>query len=990
MEIAAAAAAAFAAIKGAIATVAAIKVLGMTVATWAKVAMWASMGASMLMKPPGLPSVGVQVNLQPAGANAPLPIAIGRTGIQGLISYREAYPDAVHNTSKNNKLAFETIVSVGPVKSISNYTLTGHQIYWDRDPTRLGSSTGVSICRGVQGFDAKSSVWKDGVRAAFILGAHNDNRTLRDITGDTWLPNVNASHKMSGLARIVQVFELDGSKNLRFPMGFPDQPQATVEGIFAWDPRQDSTWPGGMGSQRLDQPLTWGWSENPYIIALAYILGPNGPTGHKLWGIGADLEDVDVAAFIHGANVADLNNWKIGGLITTDDNKDAVLANILVAGAGQYLPGPQISCFVNEPKVSTFTLRQSMLIGDQVIRATRPMTNRVNRILVKYREPNSKYEIISGEEVTDAGYVAMDGGVRTTETTYPLIQQATQAHQIAAYELVNSREYEIDVTTTAEALGVERGDMITLDFPIGAIESQNFIVKNWAFDAIAQTVEMTLVSETPGKHDFALGRTATAPAPAALKSTAALNPAAPLATEWSLVANEITQTVTPPEPVEGEPTPEPIAPVTKPAFVFMGEATEPAISGIVVEIRPYVETRTGEQEDEDWTVAFQAAPGSTRIIVSEVAPTTTYDIALSYRSNLGVLSPRLIFGAQTSGDMSFDWNDPGVIINVPPVLRDLEGGKIKAEFIALEGEVTKTVQDAINEIDQANEEVRGRIEDAWDILGESDQEGLRQRIVTLEVAGTDGTIVARIEGLESREEGVNSRLLTVEQTQTTLTNGLATKAESSALTALSSVVNHPTSGLAATNSRLDTTNVEVGKRALTTSVTALAGEISTERGRINGAISRLDSVDLEIDGLATVQSVNALSTSLNTEKGRIDAANTRIDQVKITADGAATNSSVQQLTQTVNGQTSSISAAMSLATTADNRSKATIGLTTNVNGYVSGFINNNNGQTSDFNVLADKFNVVSPGNPADRIEFSGVSGMKMFKGGVRRIMIGFA
>ncbi|WP_425985849.1 phage tail protein [Brevundimonas sp. TWP1-2-1b1] len=1138
-----AAAAAFAAIKGAVAVISAVKVLGITLATWGKIAMWTAMGASMLMKPPGLPSAGVQVNLQPAGPNAPLPIIFGRTGVQGFITYREAYPDAVHNSSKNNKLCFESVVSVGPIKSISNYTLTGHAIGWDRDPTRPGSSSGVSICRSVAGFDPKSSVWKDGVRAAFILGEHNDNRTLRTITGDAYLPKISAIHGMAGLARIVNVYELDGSKNLRFPAGFPDDIQAVVEGVYTYDPRKDSTFPGGIGPQRIDQPLTWGWSENPYIIALAYALGATGPTGHKMWGIGADEEDVDIPAFVHGANVADANGWKIGGMVTTDDNKDAVLSNLLVGGAGQYLPGPQISVFVNEPKVSTFTLKQTMLVGDQVIRATRPMKDRFNRILVKYREPNSNYEIITGQEVSDAGYVALDGGLRTTETTYPLIQQATQAHQIAAYELVNGREYEVDVTTTAEALAVERGDMITLDFPIAGIESQNFIVKNWSFDAASQTVAMTLVSETPGKHDFALGRTATAPAPAQLRSYAALNPSAPDPTDWTLVANQIIQQ--PPAPVEleeGEEPPPVYEPVTTPAFVFEGEATEPSISAIVVEMREFDQHRAdriaGEtdeayeaRQDAGWSVAFEAAPNSTRLIVSEVSPSSTYDIAIRYRSNLGVTSPRLVYGGRATGNLSFDFNDPTVIINVPPILRDLAG------LAELERLANAAITDGLENLGNAVTDLEGRVTDldglldttagtvanavsrldgVWAVVGENDGSGLRRtvlelvenatgdtseivtRVTGLEqiVNGTGGQALARITDLDELEtslDGTYAKASTVSGLQSQVTNhgttisGLSTrmttaetdiagKASVSDLTNLGSRVTTAEGDITATNTRLDTVETDVAGKASATSVgnlqseingarngsanlgaqlstmrqtttdglagkasvsdlTNLTGRVGTAENTITGHAGRLTTVESDVAGRATTSQVNTLSNEIvaarnggTNLKSRIDGLQTTLtDAINLRATsqsvldlqseitnarggqgslsarftqvnnsivdglaGKASAQSVSDLSASVGGFDARITSAANVAAQANGRASAIQGVVLDVNGLISGYSSVNNGTTSAFNVNANTFNLLTPGNPGDRIELTGTSGLKMFKNGVRRIMIGFA
>jgi len=182
--------------------------------------------------------------------------------------------------------------------------------------------------------------------------------------------------------------------------------------------------------------------------------------------------------------------------------------------------------------------------------------------------------------------------------------------------------------------------------------------------------------------------------------------------------------------------------------------------------------------------------------------------------------------------------------------------------------------------------------------------------------------------------------------------------------------NHPTNGLIATNSRLSTAEVEIGKRALSSTVTSLGGEISTERGRINGALNRLDSVELEVDDKATIQSVSNLSGELNTERGRITSTNTRLDQVKITADGAATATSVNALSQTVSGQTNSITSALSLATDANNRSNAVIGLTSTVAGVVTGFTSVNDGTKTAFKIQSDKFELVPSTGSGARTEFS--------------------
>lgn len=62
-------------------------------------------------------------------------------------------------------------------------------------------------------------------------------------------------------------------------------------------------------------------------------------------------------------------------------------------------------------------------------------------------------------------------------------------------------------------------------------------------------------------------------------------------------------------------------------------------------------------------------------------------------------------------------------------------------------------------------------------------------------------------------------------------------------------------------------------------------------------------------------------------------------------------------------------------------------LTTNVNGYISGLLLKNNGSTSNFRVLADKFEIVSP-NGGQRTEYSGGNWRVYDGNGVLRVQMG--
>lgn len=263
--------------------------------------------------------------------------------------------------------------------------------------------------------------------------------------------------------------------------------------------------------------------------------------------------------------------------------------------------------------------------------------------------------MIAGEAVSDAGWVEADGGLRSTETEYPLIQNARQAHQIAAYELLNSREIEFDVKASIRAIGVSRGDALTLNFPLAGFTGRQVIVKSWEFDPASQTVQMTLVTETEGKHEFALGQSQTAPAPATLKSFDALNPSTP--TGWAITETAIVQPALVLEDENGDPIPvAETALQSVPALVISGAADDPNVREVVFSIREPLVFAEGvpippaEVRDEmGWTVVSNQPASIESFTITGVLASTAYEVSVQQRTTLNVMSPRLILGPATTG-----------------------------------------------------------------------------------------------------------------------------------------------------------------------------------------------------------------------------------------------------------------------------------------------------------------------------------------------------
>jgi tRNA threonylcarbamoyladenosine modification (KEOPS) complex Cgi121 subunit len=108
-------------------------------------------------------------------------------------------------------------------------------------------------------------------------------------------------------------------------------------------------------------------------------------------------------------------------------------------------------------------------------------------------------------------------------------------------------------------------------------------------------------------------------------------------------------------------------------------------------------------------------------------------------------------------------------------------------------------------------------------------------------------------------------------------------------------------------------------------------------------------------------------SGIDTAIGSNAAAIVNEQTARSSADSALA-SDISTLTTTVNGNTASVSTLQSSV----NGLQARYGVSLDVNGYVTGFVQNNDGTSGDFTILADRFAIVTPGAaPTVPFEVSG-------------------
>ncbi len=593
----------------------------------AEVAITAGLNAALssALRPKVGGDFGTQIDFK-ADPRGPIPYALGRTGTAGNLVFAQTAGD------KNKYLNYVTVYSAaGPIDSYEAFLVNG-------TPVTFGTDAG----EGASGY-YQNRMWRRQQ-----LGSRPEASWLRwtstgskDTPGDhSGLPaEWTSAHKLSGLAADLWGLQY----NTTVYSSGPPRKLAVAKWVKVYDPRLDSTYPGGSGPQRANDESTWAWSDNPYLHALTWVIGRQA-NGVRILGLGAPLTAIDMAAFVEGANVAAANNWKLGGVVYSTDDKWEVLKAMLQAGAGRPMRlGAKISCLVSTPRTSLATLTGADVVGEAQITGTPSRRSRINTVWPKYREEAQGWEIVATDApIQVAAHITADGGkVRSREIEYPLVQSPVQAAQLARYDIENSREFQPVVLPCKPAwMGYKPGDCITVNEPEFGLVSQKMLILRRQRDPATLVTTLTLVSETDGKHAFALGSSLSPPATPGLSGYDPNQSTVVAAGSWTATGTALTGP-------DGS---------TQPAIVFAGEVEDPNVTRVIAETR----LSLGGGNFGDW-MSSEHSPQIRRIEVRGLLPSSDYHCRIRYRTALQAEGlTGLDLGIKTTGALSV----PGAITDI--------------------------------------------------------------------------------------------------------------------------------------------------------------------------------------------------------------------------------------------------------------------------------------------------------------------------------------
>jgi hypothetical protein len=444
-----------------------------------------SLAATVTAKPPPVQGSVSQLIVDP---NAPQPYVMGETYFAGVLRHRAGYGGTVDGVK--NPYLFDVVVygGGGPYQSITP------QIQFEAVPS-----------------------WYSGYLTTDTqLGACPEADAL---TGSFGTPaGWGSSYKLSGQAAIAWNYKFD-KRGEKFASGLP-QTGALIEGAKVYDPRLDSTFPGGSGSHVLGDEATYTYSENPALHAAMYAYGRY-QNGKRVLGIGLPADGIDWQVVAAWANVCDANGWTVSGVAFEPGDKGQNLIDICAAGGGEPVPGGTLGFRYHAPAVALDDLTEADIADEDMrVVAMQSYRNRINIVIPKYRSPDHNWEMVQADAIIDPDFVTEDGEERPIEWPFNFVKNVDQAAQLAAYRLFDARErHPIELTCLPRMRAYRPGDCLHLDLPQLGLDTDAIILQR-EIDPGTMKVKLILIGETPAKHAWALALTGDAPPTPMLGQTA--------------------------------------------------------------------------------------------------------------------------------------------------------------------------------------------------------------------------------------------------------------------------------------------------------------------------------------------------------------------------------------------------------------------------------------------------------------------------------------
>ena len=433
-------------------TTAGVSLFGVSAATLTLVSLGAGIASTLLTPTPKAPKSQLSrlnVSLDPS---TPRKAVLGTTAMPLDLRY--------HESSGTDQEYVDYIVAVAAhkVKSIDEI--------WFEEKLAWSSSGGVTA--------TYSGYLTIQTRTEGTAG-----NTIAINGGGKW----GSTRRLTGCAYVyLRIKRTGNTKKAESPLvgGLPSRVTIIGDGAALYDPRKDSTVPGGSGSHRATDQSTWGVytdaddTDNPALQLLWWLLGWK-INGKLSVGAGVPYTRIDMESFITAANICDESvtlavggtqkRYRTSGTASDADDRMDIINNFLMSmNATLRDSGGKLTLTVMKNDLADYTLElnEQDMLGEFDWQQTRGLTENYNIARGRFIDPsqNSLYQLVDYPEV---GFASPDGVERVMSVDLYYVEDGRRAQRIAK-QILQRNQYRgmLSAVFNAKALGCQVGDVVLL------------------------------------------------------------------------------------------------------------------------------------------------------------------------------------------------------------------------------------------------------------------------------------------------------------------------------------------------------------------------------------------------------------------------------------------------------------------------------------------------------------------------------------------------
>lgn len=296
-------------------------------------------------------------------------------------------------------------------------------------------------------------------------------------------PRMGATRRYTGCAYTHLRFKrtgIDSKAESPFAQSIPSRMTVIGQGWLCYDPRQDSTVPGGSGSHRVGNQATWTWGahcRNPAIQMLNYLLGWR-INGKLAVGKGMPVSRIHLPSFMAAANGCDEAvalaaggtepRYRSDGVFSEADDMSAVIEAFKTTMNAEMDDSDgrlSVRLILNDLADPIAAFDATCYLTGLTWRPIADVSDRFNVVRGQHTDPrtSSLYQMIDYPEVA---VPSIDGIERAFSLPLPLVQSPSQAQRLARQTL-QRQQYSgtLEVTTDHTGWRVQKYDIVTVTHP---------------------------------------------------------------------------------------------------------------------------------------------------------------------------------------------------------------------------------------------------------------------------------------------------------------------------------------------------------------------------------------------------------------------------------------------------------------------------------------------------------------------------------------------